>query len=326
MARFSANEIAEIIGSSEKHAFSKHIDEFKDLGITTPAGYQSVIASVLNDPNTVAYENPGKPGSFRFYNKELNILVSATIPPTGIGEEGTCYRPKGGATDFENEIARMGKSAGKLGKPFDLVEGGIDAVLEHSSMRTMNKLIAKCGSKAGIIGGVAAAAYTMVSTGDAKAAVAQLIPGGEAALALMDDRQIEAVLRCIEEVPVIGTAASEFMRPLLRHVAGYDVDEGLIEQGATAFYQYCKSLLGAKTSLMSNGVVGLDSCGTFDMAGLAQILGAIEGKRSIVELPPEPKKDFDFGDWQKFPTGGQTSYLNDLLPLLKPGQDNPRTR
>lgn len=63
--------------------------------------------------------------------------------------------------------------------------------------------------------------------------LAENVPGGHSAIAASEGNWAEAAMGGIEEFPILGTAVTEILRPLLRG-QGVDVEPGLMESGIEA--------------------------------------------------------------------------------------------
>lgn len=103
-------------------------------------------------------------------------------------------------------------------------------------------VLRKTGKPFGAVGGVvfsaAAGGVTALSGGTAEASATAAIEASplSAGVAASEGRHIEARLRAIEEIPVLGLAYTELTRPLKR-AFDEDVDPGLIEDAVSATYK-----------------------------------------------------------------------------------------
>ncbi len=150
------------------------------------------------------------------------------------------------------------------------------------------------GRRAGIIGGVVVAgalAVSGASAGEVALGTAEAtIPGVSSAVALEEGRYAEAGMRGVEEVPVLGLAASEIVRPIARG-AGYDMDPSLLAMALASepreispeqkkFWDVYDNLPAAATDDMPP-----------EVAGLVELKGAIErGEASIRDAAPEHRE------------------------------------
>ncbi len=128
---------------------------------------------------------------------------------------------------------------------------GIDGSLNHighalgraggsETKKFIEEIATKLGKRGGAIAGLLIGAAVYMESGDAKAALETMVPGASSTIALMDDRDMEALMCGIEEFP-LGFAGTEFLRPLIRAARDdKSVDPGMIEEAAKAVYDHYK--------------------------------------------------------------------------------------
>ena len=208
---------------------------FKELKKT---GLEEKFAKAANKALEGAGDIDKKSGYDNLYSLRLNadyrVLMikddSGDMVPMKVGKHADydkwLKQPKG-TYDYDNIKHKITE------KDLPRMNGDFNKVSQIGGMQASSKvksLIGDLAERAGMIGGIAAGAYTILSGGSAKAAMQEIVPGASSTIAAMDGQEFEAFLRGIEELP-LGFAATEFIRPLARAIYDdADIDPGLLEQ------------------------------------------------------------------------------------------------